>query len=304
MLCNVYVRGYSIMSNNYNDNNGKQTQKSTAQQQSDEAFINQLYDEVSQGQQNQPSELLDQRILSAAHKVINKSKTPDKKSHITWYSSLATAASLTLVVSLVVLQQANILSNEQADSMQVKDVEIQKPINLVNNTESFAEQEIVPEIVHFQERASFSSVTNSIADKAKEAPNKGVMRTMQYEKQNQLATKILAKPIMASSPKTIQLLEKSEQPVKTEIMALSTEQLQQYLQSNKALKTQNQWRWSLNSENDVEYIIDIFNKDQQPLQYRLDKRIFKILDIPEQNLTKRPLNSRPLSNITILAENN
>jgi len=304
MLCNVYVRGYSIMSNNYNDNNGKQTQKSTTEQQSDEAFINQLYDEVSQGQQNQPSELLDQRILSAAHKAINKSNTPGKKSHVTWYSSLATAASLTLVVSLVVLQQANILPNEQAESTQVKDVEIQKAINLVNNTESFAEQEIVPEIMHFQERASFSSVTNSIADKTKETPNKGVMRTMQYEKQNQLATKTLAKPIMASSPKTIQLLEKSEQRVKTEIMALSTEQLQQYLQSNKALKTQNQWRWSLHSENDVEYIIDIFNKDQQPLQYRLDKRIFKILDIPEQNLTKRPLNSRPLSNITILAENN
>ena len=58
------------MSNKYTDNNDKQTHNAILQQQNDEAFINELYNEVSEEDQSQPSELLDQRIINAAHKAL------------------------------------------------------------------------------------------------------------------------------------------------------------------------------------------------------------------------------------------
>ena len=96
----------------------------------DEKFINDLYNEVHgevcKGKQlndtlytqangqtsNQPSEILDKRIIKAAHRAINI-KQPvkiNKNSRFTWFNRLATAASFTLVVSLVVQQQGQILS--------------------------------------------------------------------------------------------------------------------------------------------------------------------------------------------------
>jgi len=96
----------------------------------DEAFINSLYDEVEREQNHkqstaQPSELLDRRIINAAHQVINvKPATNKKQSRLTWLNGLATAASLTLVISLVVQQQGQILP--PADSA----------VSLINNKSS------------------------------------------------------------------------------------------------------------------------------------------------------------------------
>jgi len=88
----------------------------------DEAFINSLYEEVQLEESNQqssiqhstsqPSEMLNKRIINAAHhavKVENTTTNTQKTSRFTWVSGLASAASLTLVISLVVRQQGEIL---------------------------------------------------------------------------------------------------------------------------------------------------------------------------------------------------
>jgi len=82
----------------------------------DEAFIDSLYAELK-AENEQPSELLDQRIISAAKKAIStkpqqktqsstKVKSTINKIQIkpVWYVSLASAASVFLVVSLVINQ--------------------------------------------------------------------------------------------------------------------------------------------------------------------------------------------------------
>jgi len=85
----------------------------------DEAFMNALYTRVDNAEvDEQPSDELDQRILAAAHKAVAHSpverrpeaialssvKNIKRKKLSTWYVSLASAASLVLVVSLVVNQ--------------------------------------------------------------------------------------------------------------------------------------------------------------------------------------------------------
>jgi len=319
MLCNVYVRGYSIMSTNHTDDNDKETQKLTLQQQSDEAFINQLYDDVSQEHQSQPSELLDKRILSAAHKAINKSNNPDKKSHVTWYSTLATAASLTLVVSLVVLQQDNILPNEQADRIQVTDVTFKKSINAVSAKESinptsvkesFADQEVMAEQIDYKAEPSYSALSgqmeSSVATDRKLPVSERTLRAKQYKKQSKLVKQKNVAQMMALPPvinKPIEEIGKAQEKDLT-IKYLSIKQFQQYTLSNKTLHANNQWLWSLKSESDMEYVVNVFQDNQQSLPFRLVKDNFKIIGIHQDTPRILSLKNKPLSKVIILNTNN
>jgi len=310
MLCNVYVRGYSIMSTNHTDNNDKETQESRFQQQSDEAFINRLYDEVSQEAQSQPSELLDKRILSAAHKAINKSKKTNKKSHVSWYSTLATAASITLVVSLVVIQQANILPSEQVDSTQVKGVAFKKSINAGSAKESFADQEVMAEQIDYKAEPSYSALSgqmaSSVARDRKVAVNERTLRAMQYKKQAQLSKQLAVAPMMALPPvidKPRAEIAKAQEKNLT-IKYLSIKQFQQYILSNKTLDVKNQWLWSLHSESDMEYIINLFQGNQQSLAFRLGKDKFKVIGTDQDISKKLSLKNKPLSKAIILNTNN
>ena len=104
----------------------------------DEAFIDALYEQLDQDKRNQdsPSEILDKRIILAAHQAVNNehmiekpsansSDTMGKISDNTrtsqqraynfklWSKTIATAASLILVVSLVIQQPFHILPNER-----------------------------------------------------------------------------------------------------------------------------------------------------------------------------------------------
>ncbi len=319
MLCSVYVRGYSIMSTNHTDNNDKEAQESRFQQQSDEVLINQLYDEVSQEPQSQPSELLDKRILSAAHKAINKSNKPARKSHVTWYTSLATAASLTLVVSLVVHQQSNILPNEQADSIQTTDVTFKKSINAVsakesNNPtsvkESFADQEVMAEQIDYKAEPSYSALSgqnaSSVARDRKVAVSERTLRAMQYKKQSKSAKQKNVAQMMAMPPvlnKPIAEIAQAQEKDLT-IRYLSIKQFQQYILSNKTLDVKNQWLWSLHSESDMEYIINVFQDNQQSLAFRLDKDNFKVIGIHQDTSKELSLKNKLLSKAIILNTNN
>jgi len=319
MLCNVYVRGYSIMSTNHTDDNDKETQKLTLQQQSDEAFINQLYDDVSQEHQSQPSELLDKRILSAAHKAINKSNNPDKKSHVTWYSTLATAASLTLVVSLVVLQQDNILPNEQADRIQVKDVTFKKPINAVSAKESinptsvkesFVDQEVMAEQIDYKAEPSYSALSgqmeSSVATDGKVAVSERTLRATQYKKQSNSAKQKNIAQMMALPPVINNNITEIGQAQEKDlaIRYLSIKQFQQYTLSNKTLHANNQWLWSLKSENDMEYIINVFQGEQQSLAFRLGKDNFKVINAHQDTSKILSLKNKSLPKVVILNTNN
>ena len=70
------------------------------------------------------------------------------------------------------------------------------------------------------------------------------------------------------------------------------------------MNAEDRWLWSFESENDIEYIIDIFRDEEQYIQYRLDKAIFQIIEIPSQDLTILPSNRSILSKITIIKANN
>jgi len=298
------------MSTNHTDNNDKETQESRFQQQSDEAFINRLYDEVSQEAQSQPSELLDKRILSAAHKAINKSKKTNKKSHVSWYSTLATAASITLVVSLVVIQQANILPSEQVDSTQVKGVAFKKSINAGSAKESFADQEVMAEQIDYKAEPSYSALSgqmaSSVARDRKVAVNERTLRAMQYKKQAQLSKQLAVAPMMALPPvidKPRAEIAKAQEKNLT-IKYLSIKQFQQYILSNKTLDVKNQWLWSLHSESDMEYIINLFQGNQQSLAFRLGKDKFKVIGTDQDISKKLSLKNKPLSKAIILNTNN
>ncbi len=300
------------MSNKHADNNGKQTQTSALQQQSDEDFINELYNEVSEENKSQPSDILDQRIISAAHNAVNKTNKSKDNSNLKWYSSLATAASLTLVISLVVLQQSNILPNEQANERLKQGIVLQKNMTPISNNDAVFVQEVVAEQIDYQAPASDSTIprqmANSIANKTKVATKETMVRAMQYGQKTQLTEQITAKRMIASPPVIMQNFKRTEQANtqedKVEIMNLSIKQFEQYQRSNKNSDSKSQWLWSFLSENDIEYIIDIYQNDQQPLQYRLDRAIFKIIEIPNQALTNLPLNNRALSRIMIIKTNN
>jgi hypothetical protein len=306
------------MSNKYTDNNDKQTHTSPMHQQSDEAFINELYNEVSEEDQSQPSELLDQRIINAAHKAVNTSNKPKGNNKFKWYSTLATAASLTLVISLVVLQQSNILPNEQANNMLKQGVVLQKPMASTSDNESFADQEVVVEQIDYQAQVGYSAMpsqvenaiatTTKISNTIKIAAKERMVRATQYEKKAQLSKQKSTERMMAESPVFMthsnQIEEIKAKEEKTEIIDLSIKQLQQYILLNKNLNAEDRWLWSFESENDIEYIIDIFRDEEQYIQYRLDKAIFKIIEIPSQDLTILPLNRSILSKITIIKANN
>lgn len=267
------------MSNKYTENDEKKTQTSTLQQKNDEAFINELYDEVSEEKQSQPSELLDQRIISAAHKAVNVSNKAKSNRNLKWYSSLATAASLTLVISLVVSQQSNILSNEQTENMLNRVIVLQKPAPPPSNNESIAN-------------------TTKIATKEK------MVRATQYEKKAQLSKQKSTEPMMASDPASSmsppKLASTPEVYEKHKVIPLSIKQLQQYILSNNNLTTEKQWLWSLTSENNMAYMISIYQNKLQPLQYSLDKSTYKIVVIPKDNNKKPSLKNKNLLEIKIL----
>jgi hypothetical protein len=306
------------MPNKRTDNNDIQTHNATLQQQNDEAFINELYDEVSQESQSQPSELLDQRIIRAAHEAINKSNKSVKNKNVKWYSTLATAASLTLVISLVVLQQSNILPNEQANNMLKQGVVLQKPMASTSDNKSIADQEVVVEQIDYQAQESYSAMpsqvensiatTTKISNTIKVAAERKMVRATQYEKKTQLIKQKTAEHMMAASPMIMPRFNKIEQDKaqedRAEIMDLSIEQLKQYTHSNKTLYSENQWLWSLQSENHIEYIIDIFNDNHEPLEYRLDKNTFKVMGLSKGDIEKSPLDNIPLSKIMILNTRN
>ena len=306
------------MSNKYTDNNDKQTHNAILQQQNDEAFINELYNEVSEEDQSQPSELLDQRIINASHKAVNTSNKPKGNNKFKWYSTLATAASLTLVISLVVLQQSNILPNEQANNMLKQGVVLQKPMASTSDNESFADQEVVVEQIDYQAQVGYSAMpsqvenaiatTTKISNTIKIAAKERMVRATQYEKKAQLSKQKSPERMMAESPVFMthsnQIEERKAKEEKTEIIDLSIKQLQQYILLNENLNAEDRWLWSFESENDIEYIIDIFRDEEQYIQYRLDKAIFKIIEIPSQDLTILPLNRSILSKITIIKANN
>ncbi|MFB0979369.1 MAG: hypothetical protein QMC62_00455 [Alteromonadaceae bacterium] len=306
------------MPNKRTDNNDRQTHNATLQQQNDEAFINELYDAVSQESQSQPSELLDQRIINAAHKAVNTSNKPKGNNKFKWYSSLATAASLTLVISLVVLQQSNILPNEQANNMLKQGVVLQKPMASTSDNESIADQEVVVEQIDYQAQVGYSAMpsqvenasatTTKMSNTIKIAAEEKMVRATQYEKKAQLIKPQTAERMMAASPMIMTRFNKIEQGKaqedRAEIIDLSIEQLKQYKRSNKALDTQNKWLWSFSSENHIEYIIHIFNDNHAPLEYRLDKNTFKVMGLSKRDLEKSPLNNIPLSKIMILNTRN
>jgi hypothetical protein len=131
-----------------------------------------------------------------------------------------------------------------------------------------------------------------------------MVRTTQYEKKAKLSKQKSSEPMIAASPVFMAHSNQREESMtkeeKTEIIVLSIQQLQQYILLNDNLNTEDQWVWSLESENNMAYMISIYQNKLQPLQYSLDKSTYKIIVKPK-DINKEPsLKNKNLLEITII----
>jgi len=147
----------------------------------DEMFINSLYDEVEQSNQKsiiQPNELLDRRIINAARQAVSAKQVVTKKqSRLTWFSGLATAASLTLVVSLVVQQQGQILPSAETSLPKMNNHPAAAPMrdDEANDVEMFTTK--VLELSDHHQNEQVEARQNAINSKAIRSGKKSLVVT-------------------------------------------------------------------------------------------------------------------------------
>lgn len=258
------------------------------QLQDDEAFINSLYQEIDQSDESSSSEMLDKRIISAAHKAVSDKAKQKKNKKFTWYHTLATAASLTLVVTLVFHQQSNVLPPIE-QSYELADESIKESSELLgkNDTEMMRaaptatiSADTVPQaklMTYARKNAAGEKKerqVNTQLTQIKSAQPKGVV--------NQEVALYAAKPqnrsinsIELKQENTLSLaLSDSEQV--TSVKLLTHQMLLNYKKLNSQLINNEKYYWSLRSEQNNDYNIMIFSKESGSLSYRLPKVDFTI----------------------------
>jgi len=222
------------------------------QLQEDEAFIDALYQQLPAEDEQQPSEFLDKRIITAAYQAVATKPTKINKRKITWFHSLATAASLTLVVSLVVQQQSHILpsadtgadlvSNSQKDYQSSDDemmiletaTALSAAMPVIDNestndsyaTTQYDKQMTIAQPMMVKEIAEKSIVVNGIADKSIVAKQSKINQRI-VKRQSASAEALMPAPL-TSTPLTSTEVALKNQPYKIENKSYqSTARIQQ-----------------------------------------------------------------------------
>ena len=294
------------------------------QMQEDEVFINALYQQLPPDEEQQPSEFLDKRVIKAAYQAVAPEPTKVGKRKITWFNSLATAASLTLVISLVVQQQNQILPSVDTST------------NLVSNSQK-DKQSSDDEMMIVEAVAAFSAAKPMMDN---EITNDGYATT-QHDKQMTIAQPITATKstikqqraltksltpapltsiIMAVKNQSPKIENKSYQPAakiqqisQTEFAAakrsspvkgataqrLTIAQYQLYTVQNTQFSAENKLMWSLNNEQADSYYITIYLPDNNTASYRLAKTQFKLNVLSVKTHDRHILNKRIFSKIIL-----
>ncbi len=271
------------------------------QLQDDEAFINALYQGVEQSDEPKTSEILDKRIIAAAHKAVSEQPKKKKGKKLTWVHTLATAASLTLVVTLVFNQQSNILPPIE-QSFELADESLKEGIKQASPNDLEMMQAVPP-----------SKVTQDTAPKPKLMTYARKEASLSEKKKQQMSTQLAQikserrdkAAILAVA--TQSRSDEAETSIKTKALALAepletsvhkkltTEKLLNYIALNTQLNTEKKYYWSLQSEQNDYFTILIFSSDSKPVYYHLPKADFVIdkevtIDNKELDIDKISIN--------------
>jgi len=306
------------------------------QLQEDEAFIDALYQQLPADKDQQPSDFLDKRIIKAAYQAVATEPTKINKRKITWFHFLATAASLTLVISLVVQQQSHILppvdtsadlvsssqKNKQSsdDEMIVEAVEefsVTKPMMENTSTnDSYAATQYDQQMAITQ-----PVMINSIAPKSISARQS--MTTQQSALASPLAPTALTSivTVVKNQPRKLEkksyqstakiqqinqqafAMTKRSSPVNAAtVQKLTLAQYRIYREQDAQLSAENKLRWSLISEQTDSYYITIYLSDNNTASYRLAKTDFRLNTLPVKTHDKQTPNKQDFSEIILKNE--
>jgi hypothetical protein len=316
------ARGYLTMSSKLTSHDHQQTQL-----QEDEAFIKTLYQQFPADEDQQPSEFLDKRIIKAAYQAVAAEPTKTNKKKITWFHSLATAASLTLVISLVVQQQShilpsvdtstNLISNGQKDK-QISDNEIMtvesvaafsaaKPMmdNEITH-DSYASTQYDKQMVIAQPMMAKKGMIKQQSAQAKSlAPTSLTSTVITLKNQSRKIEKKGVRP--AAEIQKINQQEfavaKRSPPVKVgTVQKLTIAQYQLYTVQNTQLSEEEKIMWSLINAQADSYYITIYLPDNNTVSYRLAKTQFKLNALLLNTQDKHIINKQMLSEIILTNE--
>ena len=273
----------------------------------DEAFIDALYADIESIEINnteisnkaavdQPSKELDQRILNAAHKAVAhavekekaqvvelanvksvKSVTNSKRKKLfAWTVPLASAASLVLVVSLVVNQNDeqimtidnDIILQDATQSAMQSPVPIAVQSELLLESKMAAKYKVVTlaqqkQLEQRKQRKKMQSKMESRAEQKRQQQSTSMLSFADIEATK---TSILAATSVVKNDSAI-----NEKPILTHQQFLLFEKQQKY--------------WILVSENEHDYVINIFdnkNDSAQFIQYKLLKESFHLKKLVTQ----------------------
>ena len=289
------ARGYLIMSSKPTSHDLQQTQL-----QEDEAFINTLYQQFPPDEDQQPSEFLDKRIIKAAYQAVTTEPSKTNKKKITWFHSLATAASLILVISLVFQQQnhilpsvdtsTNVVSNSQKDK-QISDDEMMtdEAVVVLSAAEPMMEKQgmVIQQsaLAKSSTPTSITSTVIAVKNKPRKIENKGYRSAAKMQMINQQKVAV----------------SKRSPPVKGPIVQkLTLAQYQFYTVKNVELSVEKKIMWSLINEQADSYYITIYLADNNAANYRLAKTQFKLNALPVKTHDSRILNKQLFSEIILI----
>lgn len=315
----------------------------------DQAFIQSLYDDLSlektdninDGEMDHPSVALDRRILDAAHKAVadnsalqqndtidtkNKPKNDNVKTlpiptktgkKIPWYFSVATAASVLLMVTVVNNQLSapnnpifdspsisvdSMINSKQNDtSKQLEALESSELVMAENrlnkSTSAFADSQFVEieseEVLAFEKENAVSSPTieqdavNSTSARQLFLANKQAVEAESQLSKNIASAKREKRAIEEKQAKQ-SLSTKKAQAILIEDNQLSTQKLSAHLtavnlsnEKYKILQAESHLSpiyWSLQQETESSYIIELLTTEQASVFYRLNKNNYQLND--------------------------
>ncbi len=230
----------------------------------DEAFVDSLYAEL-EAENEQPSELLDHRIISAAHKAVSTKYQQETKNNTeiistvnkirikpVWYVSLASAASFILVVSLVITQGDNLNVGFENTMAVPEESQVQKEFSraatiekkrlpLTKMKQQQKQKRVLKKSMRTEKAMPMLSFTDAIAvdEKAPEA-------------KNEIDENVLNISI--------------EDSLINEIVILTRDKYESFIE-------QNQYGYFVN-EQPLAYIVNVYNKSDEVIQYQLSKAHF------------------------------
>ncbi|PKG84217.1 hypothetical protein CXF85_08925 [Colwellia sp. 75C3] len=267
--------------------------KPTSHLQEDEAFINTLYQQFPPDEDQQPSEFLDKRIIKAAYQAVATESAKTNKKKITWFHSLATAASLILVISLVFQQQNHILPSAETSTNVVstsqKDKQMSTKMMADEAVAAFSAPEPMMEKqgVIVQQSALAKSLTSTVIalkNQPRKIENKDYRQATEIQRLNQQKLAVSKRSPSVKGPVA---------------QKFTLAQYQLYTVKNAQLSVENKIMWSLINEQADSYYITIYLPDNNTTNYLLAKTQFKLNALPVKNHDKRILNKQVFSEIIL-----